>query len=142
MAVEYARRIVAAIPGWSPDSIVELTAELQSWHNLHCAEDAVEALCKGWTENRRPTLGRVVQFYNDEMDVMRRREAMRRPAVAHEGPVCPPSRGFPILAREYEREKAANAARPDGHPEKVKEWKGSGGLNFDEIIKRALGREQ
>jgi hypothetical protein len=142
MAVEYARRIVAAIPGWSADSIVELTVEIQTWHNLTCAEQAIHELCTGWTENRRPTLGRVVQFYNDAMDVLRRREAMRQPAVRYDDPVCPPARGFEVLERERQREKEANLRRPKGHPERVEVSPIKGEMNFDFITKRAQEREQ
>jgi hypothetical protein len=142
MATDFGLRITAAIPGWSEDATVELIKEIGSWHNLPCAEAAVDELCRTWTDSRRPTLGKVIEFYNGVMDVQRRRELMRQPARRDDAPSCPPSRGFPVLAREYEREKEANARRPDGHPEKVKEWKGAGGLNFDEITKRALGREQ
>jgi hypothetical protein len=104
MATEYGLRITNAIPGWSEDATVELIKEIQSWHNLTCAEHAVDSLCRTWTSDRRPTLGKVIEFYNDEMDVFRRREAMRRPAVAHEGPVTDPVIGREIAFQEYRKD--------------------------------------
>jgi hypothetical protein len=103
-AEEYALRITSAIPGWSEDATVELVKEIQSWHNLTCAEHAVDSLCKTWTSDRRPTLGKVIEFYTDEMDVLRRREAMRRPLVAHEGPVTDPVNGREIAFQEYRKD--------------------------------------
>jgi hypothetical protein len=142
MAKEFALRITASIPGWSEDGTVELIKEIESWHNLACAESAVHELCTTWTHDRRPTLGKVIEFYNGAMDVMRRREAMRQPTHRYDDPVCPPSRGFEVLERERQREKEANLRRPKGHPERVEVSPIKGEMNFDFITKRAQEREQ
>lgn len=72
-ALELATRIINAVPGWSEDATVELIHEIQCWGDEGCAEAAVTSLCRSWTDSRRPTLGKVIEFYNLALEDRQRR---------------------------------------------------------------------
>ena len=102
MATEMAGRIIAAIPGWSEDASVELIREIELWNDDLCAEAAVMALTRGWTSAQRPTLGRVIQFYNEAVDVKRRREAEApRPQIVER--YVSPKDGREVAFQAYRR---------------------------------------
>jgi hypothetical protein len=139
MAMEYAGRIVNSTTGWTPEATVELTRELMQWHNLICAEAAVDAVCHGWVERSRPPLGWIVRAYNVEMDDMRRRSQVERPR--DDEPPCDFARGLQTAQREYVAEVRRNNMRAPGHPERVVRDPDPDETFLDKVIGRALGRQ-
>jgi len=101
-ALGFAERIISAIPGWSEDATVELIHEIQCWGDEYCAEAAVTALCRGWTDSRRPTLGKVIEFYNTALEERKRRLSISGPRPAAAAPrTISPKEGREIAFQAY-----------------------------------------
>ena len=100
-AVDLAQRIVNSTNGWNDPAVIELVREIQTWRDPWCAEAAVEAICHGWTDPRRPTLGYIVKSYNEAMDAKRRREEQARPPSPPSGRIPTFTEGLEIARQAY-----------------------------------------
>ena len=100
-ALVLAERIISAIPGWSEDGALELIHEIQCWGDEFCAEAAVTTLCRTWTDTRRPTLGKVIEFYNLALEERKRRLSVAGPRPAAVTNAIPPKQGREIAFQSY-----------------------------------------
>jgi len=100
-ATEMAGRIIAAIPGWSEDAALELVREIECWGDAFSAEAAVTTLCRSWTGTQRPTLGKVIEYYNLAVDERRRRIDSQGPRPAAAYKTVPPKEGREIAFQAY-----------------------------------------
>ena len=99
-AEELVERLVNLTTGWTPESILELTKELESWRDTECAEAAVDYVAHYWAERSRPPLGWIVRAYNVEMDAKRRDMELTAPPEVY--PVgVPPAQGREAAFQTY-----------------------------------------
>lgn len=99
-AERLAEHLVNSTTGWTPESILELTNELEAWRDEECATEAIEYVRAYWNERSRPPLGWIIRAYNVELDAKRRDAALNAPSPVPE-PHTPPAQGREIAFQAY-----------------------------------------